>query len=125
MGWRRVGVVLALIGLIDGDRSSGRASRVDGAAGGWLRGRKVVVEMTLEGKDVLDGCDAVELEIGQELSFHLVQLADGEEILSDDDPGCVGVGVIAERLARGHESRKPQPSTARSLGRGEAGLESR
>jgi hypothetical protein len=69
-------------------------------------GGEVVVEMTLESEEFLEVGDAVPLEVGHVLALHSVDLGDGEEVLTDDRPRGIRVGVVAEGLARAEEHNR-------------------
>jgi hypothetical protein len=43
------------------------------------------------------------LQVGAHLSFHLVDLPEGEHALSDDTPRLVGIRVVANDLGGEHE----------------------
>lgn len=64
-------------------------------------------------------------EEGEELALHLVDLAEGEEVLSDQRPRLVRVGVVHRDLAREHQGREEEAvgGGRRAASRGVAGLE--
>ena len=44
-------------------------------------------------------------QVGAHLSLHLVNLPKGKHTLTDDTPGLVGVGIIADDLGSNHKCR--------------------
>jgi hypothetical protein len=110
---RWVGVVLRSgrkLGGINGD-GGGDVAR----SGDVGRGRdgcgEVDFEVTFEREELFDVGHAIPFEVAEELPLHLVELADGEEILADDHPGGIRVGVVAKRFARTGLWRKRRSQT--------------
>lgn len=59
------------------------------------------------------------LEVGAHLSLHLVDLFEGIEVLADDTPRLVAVGVIAHYFGRDHKGGNKKAMPTRSSGSGE------
>jgi hypothetical protein len=53
----------------------------------------------IERDNLLNVGDTAPLEVAHELPLYPVELGEGDEVLADNDPGSVRVGVVAERLA--------------------------
>jgi hypothetical protein len=61
----------------------------------------------------LRGLDMEEpLEVQAHLTLHLIYLIESAEVLSDDTPRLVGVGVVADDLGGDHEGRNEETVTA-------------
>lgn len=79
--------------------------------GGWdsggrgRRGAVLLSDHRLEVAEIVRLDVEDPLEVPTHLALHLVDLAEGEHTLTDDAPGLVRVGVVADDLGRNHERR--------------------
>ena len=63
------------------------------------------------------------LEVGTHLPFHLVDLPKSKHSLTDDAPGLVGVGVVADDLGCNHKRGDEEAMSGGTAGSDESRLQ--
>lgn len=84
----------------------------------------VLLELVGEHLEVFGRYIDLVAEITEELTLHLVDLAQAEETLTNDSPRLVRVGVVTAALGSDHERRDEETVTRRAPCGREADLES-